>query len=159
MRSMALVGVGGALGALLGHRRIEAQAARVLEGLPRLGDRLVLDVIPLFETGDDLARCVEVLDEGGVAVRVEIRSVNHRHLQIKSRLPGELVATVLQHLHRDALASLETGLVHLRDRGGGERLLSRCIDPLSGTSPIQLSISECPRRRVQPSGRSHTARR
>ena len=28
-----------------------------------VGDRLVLDVIPLFETGDDLARCVEVLDE------------------------------------------------------------------------------------------------
>jgi len=31
-----------------------------------------------------------VVEEGGVTVRVEIRSVNHRHLQVKSRLPGEL---------------------------------------------------------------------
>jgi len=31
------------------------------------------------------------LDEGGLVARVEVRSVNHRHLQVKSRLPQDLV--------------------------------------------------------------------
>ncbi len=30
------------------------------------------------------------LERDGLAVRVEVRAVNHRHLQVKSRLPGEL---------------------------------------------------------------------
>ncbi len=30
------------------------------------------------------------LERDGLSVRIEIRSVNHRHLQVKSRLPGEL---------------------------------------------------------------------
>lgn len=31
------------------------------------------------------------LEKGGLSIRVELRSVNHRHLQIKSRLPAEFL--------------------------------------------------------------------
>jgi len=47
------------------------------------------------------------LEHKGLSVRVEIRSVNHRHLQTKTRLPGELAflesqveAAVKKRLHR-----------------------------------------------------------
>jgi len=38
-----------------------------------VGDKIVLDVVPLFETGDDLARCVDILDE-----TVALAPVRHR---------------------------------------------------------------------------------
>lgn len=49
-------------------------------------------------------------NEGDLAVRVEVRSVNHRHLQVKTRLPAEhatlepeLEAVVREHLERGAV--------------------------------------------------------
>ena len=54
--------------------RTAADIAAVFElAEAAVGDRLVLDVIPLFETGDDLARCVEVLDEA-----LTLAPVRHR---------------------------------------------------------------------------------
>lgn len=59
----------------------------------------------------------------GVVVRVEVRSVNHRHLQVKSRLPldkghldGEVEARVKRHAERGSV----TVAVELA-RAGGER--------------------------------------
>lgn len=45
------------------------------------------------------------LESAGRTVRVEVRSVNHRHLQIKTRLPAELaqLETVLEGVVRKAL--------------------------------------------------------
>jgi uncharacterized protein (TIGR00255 family) len=51
------------------------------------------------------------LNEGTLAVRVEARSVNHRYLQVKARLPqehgyldGEVEALVRKHLERGAVS-------------------------------------------------------
>ena len=51
-------------------------------------------------------------ERGGVAVRVEIRSVNHRHLQSKLRLPSELAhlesqleAVLRKRLHRGSVSA------------------------------------------------------
>jgi phosphoenolpyruvate carboxylase len=54
--------------------RSAADIAAVFElAQAAVGDRVVLDVIPLFETGDDLARSVEVLDEA-----LSLPPVRHR---------------------------------------------------------------------------------
>lgn len=63
-----------------------------------------------------------VLSEASTTVRVEIRSVNHRHLQVKARLPSahqsldsEIEAAVKAHVERGAV----TVTVEL-ERDGGE---------------------------------------
>jgi uncharacterized protein (TIGR00255 family) len=65
-------------------------------------------------------------EEGGVRVRVEVRSVNHRHLQAKVRLPYEL-----GHLEQEVDGAVRKRLsrgsvnvgVHL-DRSGGAALVT-----------------------------------
>lgn len=62
-------------------------------------------------------------EAGGVLVRVEVRSVNHRHLQVKSRLPldkGHLEGEVEARVKRFAERGSVTVAVEL-ERAGGAR--------------------------------------
>ena len=62
-------------------------------------------------------------EEGGHEIRIEIRSVNHRHLQVKTRTPPEL-SSLENVLERQIKKRLVRGSVTLHlnaahDRGGG----------------------------------------
>ena len=51
-------------------------------------------------------------EEGGASIRVELRSVNHRHLQVKARIPSEFASleSELEGLVRKKLARGSVGL-------------------------------------------------
>lgn len=74
-----------------------------------------------------------VIDEAGTAVRAEVRSVNHRHLQVKSRLPGELghLEAPVEGLVRKAL---ERGAVTLTV------VLQRA--PSAGEAAVNLDVAK-----------------
>jgi phosphoenolpyruvate carboxylase len=69
---------------IVSFTRSEQDVAAVFELAEHaVGDRLVLDVIPLFETGDDLERCVEVLDQVVALPQVRRRlSATGRRLEV-----------------------------------------------------------------------------
>jgi phosphoenolpyruvate carboxylase len=97
---------------------------------------LTLDVVPLFETGDDLARCVEVLDEVVALPPVRSRlSATGRRLEVmvgysdSAKDVGPVAASLLLHQTQQRLArwagrhAIRLTLFHGRGgalgRGGG----------------------------------------
>jgi uncharacterized protein (TIGR00255 family) len=96
------------------------------------------------------------VEEGGLAARVEMRSVNHRHLQVKSRLPGDLgylepaveavvrkglergAVTLTVAVAREASASAATLNVELAKRY--QRSLSRLARELRIESRVDLAL-------------------
>jgi uncharacterized protein (TIGR00255 family) len=85
-----------------------------------------------------------VVEEEGAAVRVEVRSVNHRHLQVKSRLPGELghLEPVVEGLVRKAL-----------DRGAVTLNVALTRTLAAGVTGINLEVARGYQKTLQQLGR------
>ncbi len=71
-------------------------------------------------------------EAGGREVRVEVRSVNHRHLQVKSRLPGELA---------DLEGEIETRVKKKLSRGAVSVSIS-VVRAAAGGTRIDLQAAE-----------------
>jgi uncharacterized protein (TIGR00255 family) len=72
------------------------------------------------------------VEEGGLAVRAEMRSVNHRHLQVKARLPGELA-----YLEPAVEALVRKGL----ERGAVTLSVAVTRGPAAGAAALDVELA------------------
>jgi len=94
-------------------------------------------------------------DQEGLAVRAEVRSVNHKYLQVKVRLPGDLGylehdveervrkqlerGAVAVHVSLSAGATLTTAAVNVRAAKRYKKLLADLSEQLGLDSPLDLA--------------------
>jgi uncharacterized protein (TIGR00255 family) len=79
-----------------------------------------------------------LLSEGDLSVRVEVRSVNHRHLQVKSRLPGE---------HAQLEGDVETAVRGKLERGAVT--VSVGLERARGAAPAKIDGSVAKRYKTE----------
>jgi len=79
-----------------------------------------------------------LVSEGDVAVRVEVRSVNHRHLQVKARLPSE---------HAQLESDVETAVRGKLERGAVT--VTVALERKRGASPAVLDAAVAKRYKAE----------